>query len=82
MSVKFLKVDTRKVLLEIQFEKIDTAKKLGKSMISEIHPQNIIKNVFSFLSREYFSLKNMHQLSQLKLPTLYIFFPLDIRNYY
>ena len=39
------------------------------------------KNVISFLCREYLSLENIHQLSQLQLSRFISFFPLDIRIY-
>ena len=39
------------------------------------------KNVVSFLCREYLSLENIHQVSQLQLPRFISFFPLDVRIY-
>ena len=39
------------------------------------------KNVVSFLCREYLSLENIHQVSQLQLPKFISFFPLDVRIY-
>ena len=80
IPVKLMKLNSRKVFFEIQLEKIDTAKKLKKSMVWQIHPQKK-KNVISFLCREYLSLENIHQLSQLQLPRFISFFPLDIRIY-
>ena len=39
------------------------------------------KNVVSFLCREYLSLENIHQVSQLQLPRFISFFPLNVRIY-
>ena len=39
------------------------------------------KNVVLFLCREYLSLENIHQVSQLQLPRFISFFPLDVRIY-
>ena len=80
IPVKLMKLNSRKVFFEIQLQKIDTAKNLEKSMVWEIHPQKK-KNVISFLCREYLSLENIHQLSQLQLPRFISFFPLHIRIY-
>ena len=72
IPMKLMKLNSRKVFFEIQLENIDTAKKLKKSMVWEIHQQK--KNVISFLCREYLSLENIHQLSQLQLPRFISFF--------
>ena len=40
------------------------------------------KNVISFLCREYLSLENIHQLSQLQLPRFISFFPFGIRMHH
>ena len=86
IPVKFAKLNTRKIFFEIQLEKTDTAKKTQRFNDSRWfddsqNPPTKKKNVISFLCREYLSLENIHQLSQLQLPTLYLFSPLDIRIY-
>ena len=73
-------------ILRVQLEKIETAKKTqwfnDSRWFDDLqNPPTKKKNVISFLCREYLSLENIHQLSQLQLPTLYLFSPLDIRIY-
>ena len=73
-------------ILRVQLEKIETAKKTqwfnDSRWFDDLqNPPTKKKNVISFLCRECLSLENIHQLSQLQLPTLYLFSPLDIRIY-
>ena len=73
--MKFTKSNTRKVFFETELERIDTEKNTRNVNDSGNLPTKK-KSVISFLYREYLSLEKIHQLSQLQLPTLYIFFSL------
>ena len=64
IPVKFTNLDTCKVFFEIQLVKIDTTKKTRKVNDLQNSPTKK-KIVISFLCREYLSLGNIHQLSQL-----------------